>query len=83
MITCNLDFFMQVSVCNPDELKCIENIKVDNSKCLKKCSGLHVASFEKIVLSDENSVLTELFEYLKRKDPWSFPEKLKGNNDRM
>ena len=33
-------------LCSPDQLECVKNILVDNSGCLKQCSGLLVTSYD-------------------------------------
>ena len=34
-------------MCTPDQMECVSKISIKKQKCLKKCSGLLVASFDK------------------------------------
>ena len=47
-------------MCTSEEMACLSKIKIDSSKCLKKCSGLQISSYEKESIY-KNS---ELFENL-------------------
>ena len=45
---------LQVRLCQPSELGCVENIAVTSEHCLKSCSGLSVTSFLKTQLTDSS-----------------------------
>ena len=42
----SVNLYIQMPLCSPDQLECVKNILVDNSGCLKQCSGLLVTSYD-------------------------------------
>ena len=82
---------MQDLCFTPDQLKCIQNSKVDFSKCSDKCEGMDVISYDKeeidsefIRKSKKNLQLTKYIsklsdQYNKYKGKYVFPSKYKGN----
>ena len=66
-------------ICSALDLKCINNVTVNTSSCLKPCSGLIVTSFSK---SAQNTNLADMSLILKDYDtfkkPTAFPSGLNG-----
>ena len=74
-------YYLQEHFCTSSkELDCVNNISIDNSSCIKPCSGLIVTSFSK---SQENEKLENLFpiigDYNKYKKITPYPAGLTGN----
>ena len=49
--------FKETLCTSPQELDCVNNVKVDTSSCLKPCSGLIVTSFAKSKLENDLETL--------------------------
>ena len=60
---------IQDPACSVKGLKCVKNVEVDTSSCLKYCSGLIVTSFSKSELSrklDNTSPMIRSYEEYKK-----------------
>ena len=76
---CIFDTFQETLCTSPQELDCVNNVKVDTSSCLKSCSGLIVTSFAKSELKTDLETLFPIFkEYNKYKKVTSFPSGANG-----
>ena len=53
--------FKETLCTSPQELDCVNNVKVDTSSCLKACSGLIVTSFAKSELKKDLESLFPIF----------------------
>ena len=61
------------------ELKCMSEITVNTSSCLKPCSGLIVTSFFKSAQNTNLADMSQIFkDYNTFKKPTAFPSGLKG-----
>ena len=73
--------FVQEPVCASNKMKCIKNIKVDTSSCMKPCSGLTVNSLYK---SEQNRKWEKLFPlyqaYNRYKKVTPYPQGYDGKN---
>ena len=74
---------MQVPLCKPKDLQCVEKVKVIDEKCRKSCEGLYVTSYFKSQMNEESfadfwaKVEADYMKYKARKAV-HFPEELKG-----
>ena len=67
-------------LCSSFKMKCVKNVKADNSICLKPCSGLFVNSFSK---SQQSKMINNIFpnmieSYNSYKKFTDFPDGLPG-----
>ena len=66
-------------MCTPDQMECVENISVTKQNCLKKCSGLQVASFEANNRYQSKDFISKLSnEYWNYKGFFKFPQNFKS-----
>ena len=52
MLLCSIPTLLQVTLCSPEHLRCIQNTTatVDTSICIRSCNGLMVTSYSKTEL---------------------------------
>ena len=70
-------------MCPPDKMKCVASVDVeDESRCLKKCSGLLVTTFDEYQMKEQSKQFVEKLstEYWRYKGFYEFPKKSKGKN---
>ena len=59
---------LQNPLCTSENLDCISNIKVDNSDCVPKCSGILVTSYEQRDAEEKlTNVEKRMIEYMSNK----------------
>ena len=64
------------SLCTQEELKWIQDIEVDSSKCLEQCSGILVTSYKQQEIENEksffNTFILKLTNHFVKNDPNEF-----------
>ena len=72
---------IQDPICNPEQLACIENVKLNSSKCVKSCTGLIVTGYTKFEFDDLKLVdIEKTIEAYKDFKKWfKVPLSIKGN----
>ena len=68
-------------MCVTDEqLKCVNDLKIDQNQCLKKCDGIQVTAFAEHKIQQQNSrLISRLSEsYNLYKEIYEFPENFRG-----
>ena len=64
-------------------MKCVASVEIEeDSRCLKKCSGLLVTTFDKYQVKEQTKQFIETLsgEYWKYKGFYNFPKNSKGKN---
>ena len=56
----------KVPYCTAEHLNCVSSIKFDHSDCLQQCSGILVTSFYQDRLSNVESEMSRMVEYMSR-----------------
>ena len=68
-------------MCRPDQMGCVANISLELQSCLKKCSGLQVATCETNKRYQSKDFISKLStEYWNYKGFFKFPENFKSIN---
>ena len=57
--------FFQIPICTPDKRHCVENIGIEDTGCLQRCSGLLVTSYTE---EDITTFFSMLASYMVRKE---------------
>ena len=67
-------------MCSPEELKCIDNINLNSSSCIKSCEGLMVTGYSKQEFDDysKDYIQKTLTAYKNYKKWFKFPRGIKG-----
>ena len=65
-------------MCTPDKFECIENIEVDISQCLEKCSGKLITSYDQREIENEKSFLNTFIQKQMNYFGSPFSDKFKG-----
>ena len=79
----NVITVVQIPLCSPSQLDCVEKVTVGKEECLEKCQGT-IMHLEKLPNSvrDEDGLATFIREYEEYKDPhnanWDYPDAMKG-----
>ena len=67
-------------MCTPDKMDCVANITAEIQNCLKKCSGLQVASFEANKQYQSEEFISKLStQYWNYKGFFKFPKDFKSS----
>ena len=77
----NFDCIYQGPLCSPAQLKCVENITLDTSVCVKDCEGMMITgyTYDYFYYGDLNHVIPKLLEdYGKYKIDTNFPTTNEG-----
>ena len=65
---------------NPDQLKCVEKMQMDTSKCITSCNGLMVTGFTKFEFEEfsRKDIKQTISDYKNYKKWFKFPAGIKG-----